>query len=149
VQHDHPVAASLWRRLGALLYDAIAVLALIYFAAFVPVVANGGRALPAGNELFGLYLLAVWFGYFASCWTRGRTLGMQAWNLELVSTRPGGAGIGLGQACVRFIGAALALAPFGLGYLAACWDREGSAWHDRWSRTRLVRRSFNASGDAG
>lgn len=136
----HPAAVSLARRLIALVYDVIAAFTLVYFAGFVPVVAAGGEALPPGNVLFAVYLLAVWFGYFGLCWTRGRTLGMQAWKLELISTRAGARRITWGQALARFAAAALALAPAGAGYLAACFDGQGRTWHDRLSHTRLVRR---------
>ena len=74
------------RRLAALVYDAIAVFTVLYFASFVPVLAVGGEAITPGNPLFILYLVCIAFGYFDACWTRGRTLGMQAWHLELEST---------------------------------------------------------------
>lgn len=145
---QNPATVTLARRLIALVYDAIAAFTLVYFAGFIPVVAAGGEALAPGNVLFALYLIAVWFGYFGLCWTRGRTLGMQAWKLELVSTRVGARRVTWGQALVRFAGAALALAPAGAGYLAACFDAHGRTWHDRLSHTRLVRRPLNASADA-
>lgn len=134
---------SLRRRLAALVYDAIAVTAVVYFAAFVPVLASGGEALAPGNPLFALYLLMVIFAYFAISWRRGRTLGMQAWKLEIVDlqgSRPNGRAVAL-----RFFSAGIALALGGLGYLVALLDRERRTWPDRWSGTRLVPRDFNAS----
>jgi uncharacterized RDD family membrane protein YckC len=132
------------RRLLALLYDAIAVLTLLYFAAFIPVLASGG-ALAPGNPLFLLYLALVAYGYFGACWTRGRTLGMQAWKLRIVATDTGLPPTWR-RALLRFVAAMGAAAPCGLGYLAALWDPAGRAWHDRWSRTQL--HPLNSSGGA-
>ena len=134
---------SFRRRLAALIYDAIAVTAVVYFAAFVPVLAAGGQALAPGNALFALYLLMVIFAYFAISWRRGRTLGMQAWKIEIVDMdggRPGGRAVAL-----RFCAAGIALALGGLGYLVALLDRERRTWPDRWSGTRLVPRDFTAT----
>jgi uncharacterized RDD family membrane protein YckC len=133
---------SFRRRLAALVYDVIAVTAVVYFAAFIPVLAAGGKALAPGNPLFVLYLLMVIFAYFAVSWRRGRTLGMQAWKIEIVNLdggRPDGRTVAL-----RFLAAGIAFALGGLGYLVALLDRERRTWPDRWSGTRLVPRDFNA-----
>lgn len=129
---------SFRRRLGALIYDSIAVVTVVYFAAFVPVIIAGDATRIGHHPLFRCYLLAVIFLYFALSWTRGRTLGMQAWKLEIVTTA--GARPGWLDSTRRFLAAFLALAPAGLGYLVALFDRERLCWTDRWSGTRLVRR---------
>ena len=133
---DQPVPFP--RRMMALLYDAIAVLTMVYFAMFIPVV-TAGRIIEPGNPFMSAYMLAVIYGYFALCWTRGRTLGMQAWKMVIVADagtrRPN-----LGEASLRFLGAAVSVALGGAGYIAALFDREHRAWHDRWSHTRLVLR---------
>jgi len=137
---------SFRRRLAALVYDVIAVTAVVYFAAFIPVLAAGGNALAPGNPLFALYLLLVIFAYFAISWRRGRTLGMQAWKIEIIDkdgARPNARAVVL-----RFLAAGIALALGGLGYLVALLDRQRRTWPDRWSGTRLVPRDFNASDSA-
>ena len=130
------------RRMMALLYDAIAVFTLVYFATFIPVVLAGGIIEP-GHPLLTIYMLAVIFAYFGICWRRGRTLGMQAWGLEIVAgngeRRPHWSEIG-----VRFAGAMVSLC--GVGYLAALFDAQNRAWHDRWSHTRLVLRVTGRGG---
>ncbi len=127
------------RRLAALAYDAVLVTTILYLASFVPVIAAGGEALAPGNPIFIAYLVSIAFGYFGTCWTHGRTLGMQAWHLELESTaaaRP----VGWGESLLRFLAAGCSLAAFGLGYIAAVWDPENRTWHDRVSKSRLVKR---------
>lgn len=132
---EFPVV-SFRRRIAALIYDAIAVTAVVYFAAFVPVLAAGGKALEPGNPLMSLYLLAVIFAYFAVSWRRGRTLGMQAWKIRIVDAA--GAYPGWQAVLVRFFAAALVIGLGGLGYLVSLFDSERRTWHDRWSGTRLV-----------
>lgn len=128
--------ASLRRRLAALVYDAVALIAVLYFAAFIPVLA-AGDALAPGNLPFMLYLLTVSFVYFHLCWARGRTIGMQAWKLEIVCD--GGGRPDLRRSALRFAAATLSLLLCGLGYLAALIDTERRTWPDRVSGTRLVR----------
>jgi len=132
-----PTSAPLPRRLIAVLYDAIAAFTVVYFASFAPVLAVGSTIV-SGNPLFTLYAAGVLFGYFGLCWTRGRTLGMQAWKLAIVSSRTAQPP-SWREAAVRFGGAAVSLGCGGLGYLAALFDAEGRTWHDRWSHTRIVR----------
>ena len=124
------------RRMMAMLYDTIAVFTLVYFSMFIPVVAAGGIIAP-GNPLLSVYILAVIYAYFGVCWTRGRTLGMQAWRLVILA-RDGERRPDWREVSVRFVGATLSLALCGAGYLAALFDAENCTWHDRWSRTRLV-----------
>ena len=122
----------------ALLYDAIAVFTLVYFAAFIPVLLAGGIIAP-GHPLLTVYMLVVIFAYFGICWRRGRTLGMQAWRLEIVAgngeRRPRWSEIS-----ARFAGALLSLLLCGAGYFAALIDAQHRTWHDRWSQTWLVLR---------
>ena len=130
----------------ALLYDSIAVLTLVYFFAFIPVVAVGNW-IASGNLWFRGYLLLVVYGYFAFCWTRGSTLGMQAWKIVIVA----GDGVRRPRAyevLVRFLAATFVLATGGVGYFAALFDAEGRTWHDRWSGTRLRRRPLNGRARA-
>lgn len=133
-----PESAPLLRRLAAVVYDAIAVTAVSYFAAFVPVLAAGGKAIEPGNPLFLIYVLGTVYAYFAVCWARGRTLGMQAWKLAIV-TDTGRRGISWRAALTRFSVAFLSAGLLGLGYANAVFDREGRTWHDRLSRSRIVR----------
>lgn len=135
---DHSAPVSFRRRLAALVYDAIAVTTVVYFAAFVPVLALGDAVRGGHHPLFRLYLLLVLFLYFGLSWTRGGTLGMQAWKIGIVDAAGGRPG--WRAALIGFLAAAVALGALGLGYLVALTDRERRTWPDRWSGTRLVRR---------
>ena len=162
---DKPVPFA--RRMLAVLYDSIAVFTLIYFSAFIPIVA-AGRIIEPGNPVLTVYVLIVMFGYFGLCWTHGRSLGMQAWKLRIVAG--GGERYpNWREASLRFVGAGLSLglglaayallrehggrlASLGLllglgGYLPALFDAEQGSFHDRLSATRL-RQWVNARDDS-
>lgn len=128
--------ASLWRRLGAILYDALLMLALL-FATTVPLVAlHDSQPVEAGNVLYRALLVAVTYAFLVGFWYRyGRTLGMQSWGLRIETPR--GTRPSLSQCSVRFLTAILSWIPLGLGYLWQLVDRDGLSWHDRLSGTRL------------
>ncbi len=126
------------RRAGAALYDGF-LLAALWLVATLPVLgARGGAAVPPGTVWFELYLLGVAFLFHGWFWTHGgQTLGLRTWRLRVV--RDDGRPLGWADAARRFAAALAALAPAGLGWLWMLADPQGRAWHDRFSRTRVVR----------
>ena len=129
--------APLRRRLGAILYDSLLVLALLMLATLPFIGLRGGEPVEPGDTSYQFAMLFVAWLFFAGFWTRsGRTLGMQSWGLQL-ETMDGGRPT-LASASVRFIAAIISWIPFGLGFLWQLWDRDKLAWHDRISGTRLV-----------
>ncbi|MDI5920945.1 RDD family protein [Halomonas sp. LR5S13] len=145
-QLDDVWPAGLGRRLGAMLYDGLLVLAIwiVMVSAHLAVV-RLVLEVPAEQVGTGLaqvlslrLLLAVSaFAFFAFFWTRGgMTLGMQAWRLR-VQTLDGCSITGL-QALQRFLVAGISLAAFGLGYLWILVDGEKRSWPDIASGTRVV-----------
>ncbi len=91
--------ASFWKRLMALIYDALLIVAILLLAAvlataFVALVFPGYQQQHPGalakNPIYLLYLLGWWYAYYAVSWRRGgQTLGMRAWRLKLVNRLPG------------------------------------------------------------
>ncbi len=145
-QLDDTWPAGLGRRLGAMLYDGLLVLAIwVVMASAHLAVVRLVLEVPAEQVGTGLVqvislrlLLAVTaFAFFAFFWTRGgMTLGMQAWRLR-VQTLDGGS-INALQALQRFLVAGISLAAFGLGYLWILVDGEKRSWPDIASGTRVV-----------
>lgn len=131
-------AAGLARRFGAMLYDALLVLALLFLATLPFIAARAGDPVEPGSNLpYQLTLLAVIYLFFVGFWSRsGRTLGMQSWGLCL-ETADGGTPT-LAQASIRFFAALLSWLPLGLGFWWQLWDSDKCTWHDRLSRTRLM-----------
>ena len=129
--------APLWRRLAAMVYDTLIVIALLMFATALALPLNQGEAFGAGNLWLQLYLAAIALGFFLLFWRKGgQTLGMRAWKIKLVTdsdTAPGYV-----QLLVRAVSAAVGIALLGLGVLWSLVDRDRLAVHDRLSHTRLV-----------
>jgi len=131
-----PRPAGLLRRFGAMLYDAMIVLALWLLTLFIAVALLNG---PAVGPLIQTILFVELFSFFAYFWVwRGQTVGMLAWGLR-VETHDGSP-MRLGQALLRFIGAMLSFAAAGIGYLWMYVDPDRRAWPDMLSKTHIVHR---------
>ena len=128
--------ASLGRRVGAMIYDSLLVLALLFLATLPFVAVRGGEPVESGNLVYRLAVLLVAWLFFAGFWSiHGRTLGMQSFGLR-IETVDGGRP-GFAAASLRFVAAIASLMPLGAGFWWQLWDRQGLSWHDRLSRTRL------------
>ncbi|MEI7036516.1 RDD family protein [Fulvimonas yonginensis] len=118
VLDDAALPCPLWRRLAALVYDLLAVLAIVMVVGLLCQLATGGRLIATGahthiawwyQPLQGLVVAA----YFAVSWLRGgQTLGMRPWHIRL--TAADGGRIAPGQALRRVVVAALPLLLLGL-----------------------------------
>jgi uncharacterized RDD family membrane protein YckC len=136
------MTAGVLRRLGAMLYDLLVVLALLFIvtALFLPF--TGGEAITPGDSaalerIYQATLLLVIVLFFCVFWTRrGQTIGMLAWRLRV--ERRDGRPLTWRDALVRLGGACVSIAALGLGYWWIWIDRDRLAWHDRWSGTRVV-----------
>lgn len=119
----------LWRRLLALVYDLLIVVAIVMVVGLLCQLATGGNLIRVGahavipawyRPLQGLVVAA----YFISSWRLGgQTVGMRPWHIQL--TRADGRAPTLQQAVLRVLVAAapmlvLMLAP-ALGLRAALW----------------------------
>lgn len=123
------VPCPLWRRLLGLMYDVLAVVALVMVVGLLCQIATGGRVVDSGphttiawwyQPLQGLVVAA----YFLLSWLRGgQTLGMRPWQMRL-TTRDGGP-LSARRAVLRLAVAALPLLMLGLapliGWRAALW----------------------------
>ncbi len=140
---DHPpTPASLLRRLAALFYDSLLLLAIWFIATAILLPFTAGEAIPANNPLMSTYLLFISFFFYGWFWTRGgQTLGMRAWRLQLRNLRPGP--VTWLQALLRFMVALPAGLLLGLGYLWMLVDKQKLTWHDRYSETRIVQLQEN------
>ena len=140
----HAATPGLLRRLAAIGYDGLLLIALYVLAAALVVLPAGmlfGVEEPAGDALvrllLQLLLTLISLGFFVGFWLHGgQTLGMRAWRIQVV--RADGHALHAGNALLRALAALLSLAPLGLGFLWMLVDRERLTWHDRISATRLV-----------
>jgi len=139
---DTPAPAGLLRRLGAMLYDGLLLLALLMVATGLFLPFTGGEAIsprddPALELLYRAVLVLLTVGFFGIFWTRrGQTLGMASWRVRV--EREDGALLNWGDTLRRLAAALLSWLPLGLGFLWVLVDPERRAWHDRLSRTRVI-----------
>jgi len=116
-----------------MLYEALLLFAVAFFAAWLFLFASGGGDATSGwlrHELqacIGLTFAA----YFLWCWLRGgQTLAMKAWRIRLVDVTPR-------KALVRLLLASL-LVPTGISLMWIFFDAEKQFLHDRLAGTRLT-----------
>lgn len=124
---------GLLRRLASMVYEAILLFAVAFFAAWVFFFASGGRDASAGGmrHLLQLFIGLFFAAYFLWSWLRGgQTLAMKAWRIRLIDITPA-------RALLRLVLAAI-LVPTGISLIWALLDRDRQFLHDRLARSRLV-----------
>ena len=132
--HNHP-NASFIKRLAAMVYDSLLVLAVLMLVGYIGLAFNNGEAVK--NPWFSSVVFISIYGFFALFWLRsGQTLGMVAWRLR-VEDRDGYL-ITPKQSLWRFLGANISMLAFGLGFFWMLFHKNKLAWHDYWSATRIV-----------
>ena len=129
-------SAGLFRRLAAILYDSLLIIAMwlittLLLVAFI----NDGTALQGPLFQFGLYLEAcLFYSYF---WRlSGQTLGMQVWKIKLVS--PSLQTLSWQECFARLFFALVSVSMLGLGFIWMLFDPDRLTWHDRASGTRVI-----------
>ena len=127
-------AAGLARRLASMVYEALLLFAVAFFAAWLFFFASGGRDATHGwlRAIEQLFILMVFASYFLWCWLRGgQTLAMKAWRIRLVDITPR-------KALLRFF-YGLLFVPTGIAIAWAFFDRDRQFLHDRLAGTRVER----------
>jgi uncharacterized RDD family membrane protein YckC len=137
-------AASLALRARAGIIDALFVLGcfliFVLIVFFVPEFALFTKSSILG---MGSVLLLIFLSYIGTFTALGaRTLGMDHEHLEVVSYH--GNPITVQEARLRSFGYLVSLGCFGLGFLWALFDPEHLTWHDKISRTLVVRKPGNS-----
>ncbi len=104
----------LWRRLFALVYDLLIVVAIVMVVGLLCELATGGRLIATGTQT----VIPAWYqllqglvvaAYFVSSWRRGgQTVGMRPWRIRV--TGGDGGTLGWRPVLVRLLVAAAPLA---------------------------------------
>jgi len=127
--------ASLLRRLGAIGYDFLVVIALAFAvtALWLWLMNTETATGPAFQSTIFISIF-TFFGFF---WTRsGQTIGMMAWRIRVQSKE--GFAISWTQALTRFLVAILSASCLGAGYLWMLISDEKLTWHDMLSNSEIV-----------
>jgi uncharacterized RDD family membrane protein YckC len=125
-----------WRRLAAVFYDLILLIALFFVATAVLLPLNSGEAFTRTQFFYPLYLLTVSFIFYGWFWTHGgQTLGLKAWKIRVLTfdQKP----VNWLQAFYRFLAALFAWGVFGIGFLWILFDKDKRGWHDHLSKTSV------------
>lgn len=129
---------TLPRRLLAMLYDGIVLLALLIVASAIALPFGGAGKIAFRDFWFTLWLLLVCFAYLGGCWRYGgMTMGMRAWRIMLVSGND--RAVTWPRCLLRFLVGCISLGLCGLGVFWALADSHNRAWHDLAAQTLLVR----------
>jgi uncharacterized RDD family membrane protein YckC len=127
---------SFFRRLGAIFYDALLLLGLLFLATALLLPFSTEEAFSPNHPLYSLYLFFTIYLFFCWFWTRGgQTLGMRAWKIKVVDAN--GKGLNWIQATLRFFAALLSWVLIGLGFIWILFNKERNGWHDLLSNTRI------------
>ncbi len=161
------LAPPLWRRLAALPYEGLLLLALMLVASFPVAGLKGLTLLGIPHLLFQLYLLAIIAAYFIWFWQHGgQTLAMKTWRFKAVDAM--GQPLNTSRALLRFLCALLLFGPAATGLVllffpqrinpaiamwaflptlaAILWSRfdaDRQYLHDRLAGTRLIDTTSN------
>lgn len=129
------------RRLAALVYDALLLLAIGFaYTAGILLIQVQQFGAREGQPLGWLGGAGLWFClslYYVWCWRRsGQTLGMKTWRLRL--QRVDGGPPSWMQCWLRCLIAPVVILAFGVGYWWALFCPSGNCLQDSGSRTRVV-----------
>lgn len=136
-----PRPVHLLRRLGAVFYDSLLLLAVLFAAGLpLPLIPEALRWETWARFGTFVYLVIVSFLFFGWFWTHGgQTLGMRAWRFRVVTDNRHDLTWPL--AGRRFAWAVVSWSTAGAGFLWSLFDPQWKTWHDRLSGTRLIRTS--------
>ena len=127
-------SAPIWKRLLALIYDALVVTALVFISGLVASVVAQGEAPSWLTQL--IIVLSVG-GYFWWSWSHGgKTAGMRAWRLRVVGME--GELLTSQLALKRLMMCIVTLAPLGVPLLTGWLSPIGQTVYDYLSKTRVV-----------
>ena len=154
-----PIIAPLSRRLVAMLYDTFLLMAILMCTSAVYTVIavsltgdftqstaintddvlHDLRPTELGWQIFPVLGL-VYCGFFIYFWQNtGQTLGMLVWKIKIVSNNH--ETISIAQCLIRIITAFFSFTILGLGYLILLRKSTELSWHDRTSKTKVIRLS--------
>ena len=129
------------KRFLIMFYDAILLIALLFFASILVAVpfniAYDGQISPT-YIFYMLYIHVIACLFLGWCWTHGgQTLGAKTWRIKLISDS--GNNITWSQAILRYIGSLLCWMTLGLGFLWCYTNTDRRAWNDILSKTHLIK----------
>jgi uncharacterized RDD family membrane protein YckC len=134
-------SAPIWRRFAALLYDSLALIAILFMGTGLLLLFRHNHAITSGHIGYRIFLLALVAGYYAWSWSvGGQTLGMRAWRLYLADAETGQF-LSARRIVIRLVAAACGIALAGIGLWWCFFDPSRQALYDKMAGSRLVVRN--------
>lgn len=136
--------AHLGWRLLAMTYDALPLIAILFFSSIALLAVHGGKPATPGT-LWAFFTILVYWSivgvYAVFSWRRGgQTMGMRPWRLLVVAKN--GANASIKALCARY---AIASLSGGLVLLWCLFDSQKRGLHDIATGTLMVRKEASAS----
>lgn len=129
--------ASLLRRLCAIFYDTLIILAIILIGTACLILLNKGQAISPGNIYYQWFLIILIASYFIGFWVNGsQTIGMKAWNLRVLNSEMQRLNFWL--ALLRFVTAGIFLCLGGIGLFWCLFNKRRESLYDKCCGTRLM-----------
>jgi len=134
--------AGFLKRILALVYDSLLIVAIILVLSWLPVSLNGMEAPEPGSALsliqFFIFIIVgpIFYSYF---WivNKGQTTGMQAWKIKLVSIDE--TELNIQKTMLRCLISTISFVCFGLGYLWILYDKDNLSWSDILTNTKVIK----------
>ncbi|NKF49804.1 RDD family protein [Shewanella sp. WXL01] len=157
-EHANFPRATFFRRIGAMIYDAMLAVAVYMFAGAIGFgiffgltsiglvsmngyehVSDALNSTPVYSGVYQFYLACCVGGFYALFWSRGgQTLGMRAWRLKV--QHPNGQNLSFITACARVVWSLL-----GIGNLYILLNSEKLALQDKLTQSEVVVLSVEAN----
>jgi uncharacterized RDD family membrane protein YckC len=142
------IFAPFYRRIGAIVYDSILLVAILIIVTLCLLPFTLGNAIASNTLSYQIFLLFIIFSYFLGFWYfTGQTLGMVIWKIQLVdsdhlvegnSADGNSSKLSLKQVLGRFLMAVISMLVAGAGILWCFVDPHHLALYDRFAKTKLI-----------
>lgn len=138
--------SPVWRRIAALVYDTLILLALsfLYGATITTIAVQQGSTPQEYQPMFQTPLFLMgWVLCLLSfyCWfwhKSGQTLGMRTWRLKLIQDKKSAQTPTWGQCLLRSLISPPAILLFGLGYWYSLINKDKNSLQDKLTKTRVI-----------
>jgi len=133
--------AGFLKRILALVYDSLLIVAIVLVLSLLLVFVNGGYSESGSFASFIQFFILVFTGpiFYSYFWivNKGQTTGMQAWKIKLVTMDE--TELNINKTMLRCLISTISFACLGLGYLWILYDKDDLSWSDILTKTKVIK----------
>ena len=134
-------SAGFLKRIFALVYDSLLIVAIVLVLSLLLVFVNEGYPESGSIVSFIQFFILVFAGptFYTYFWitNKGQTTGMQAWKIKLVTKD--GTELTKQKTMLRCLISTISFACFGLGYFWILYDKDNLSWSDILTKTKVIK----------